>query len=178
MAIEKIFNEGVDRREAVNEIRELIRKSIDEACTKSMKEKYAKSKKMVEKDMEGKDPCWDDHEMVGHKMKDGKKVPDCVPVKEGDDEKEMKDSEGKDSDDDGDDDEEGDDDEDDSLEEAMQVVAMMVGRGGKEEMTINRMDELKQAAKTRKYDYFTVMNARGQATKEYSVDPMGNLVEM
>jgi hypothetical protein len=29
------------------------------------------------------DPCWDSHEMVGHKMKDGKKVPNCVPsVKE------------------------------------------------------------------------------------------------
>ena len=27
-------------------------------------------------------PCWDDYEMVGHKMKDGRKVPNCVPVKE------------------------------------------------------------------------------------------------
>lgn len=27
------------------------------------------------------DPCWDDYEMVGHKMKDGRKVPNCVPKK-------------------------------------------------------------------------------------------------
>ncbi len=25
------------------------------------------------------DPCWDDYKMVGHKTKDGKKVPNCVP---------------------------------------------------------------------------------------------------
>lgn len=25
------------------------------------------------------DPCWDSHEMVGMKMKNGKKVPNCVP---------------------------------------------------------------------------------------------------
>lgn len=25
------------------------------------------------------DPCWDDYEMVGHKKKNGKKVPNCVP---------------------------------------------------------------------------------------------------
>jgi len=34
----------------------------------------------VEEDTDG--PCWDGYEMVGHKMKDGKKVPNCVPVKE------------------------------------------------------------------------------------------------
>jgi hypothetical protein len=28
------------------------------------------------------DPCWDDYEMVGHKMKNGKKVPNCVPKNE------------------------------------------------------------------------------------------------
>lgn len=33
-------------------------------------------------DMEGEDPCWDGYKMVGHKTKDGKKVPNCVP-KEG-----------------------------------------------------------------------------------------------
>lgn len=32
-----------------------------------------------EKDM--KDPCWKDYEMVGHKKKDGKEVPNCVPKK-------------------------------------------------------------------------------------------------
>ena len=25
------------------------------------------------------DPCWESHEMVGMKMKNGKKVPNCVP---------------------------------------------------------------------------------------------------
>jgi hypothetical protein len=28
------------------------------------------------------DPCWDDHEMVGKKMKNGKEVPNCVPKNE------------------------------------------------------------------------------------------------
>lgn len=28
-----------------------------------------------------KDPCWDTHEMVGTKKKNGKKVPNCVPKK-------------------------------------------------------------------------------------------------
>jgi hypothetical protein len=33
--------------------------------------------------MKGKDPCWKGYEMVGQKMKNGKKVPNCVPeVKE------------------------------------------------------------------------------------------------
>ena len=28
------------------------------------------------------DPCWEDYEMVGMKEKDGKEVPNCVPIKE------------------------------------------------------------------------------------------------
>ena len=28
-----------------------------------------------------KGPCWKDHEMFGTKMKDGRKVPNCVPTK-------------------------------------------------------------------------------------------------
>jgi hypothetical protein len=32
--------------------------------------------------MKGEDPCWDNYEMVGHKMKGGKKVPNCVPKNE------------------------------------------------------------------------------------------------
>lgn len=28
-----------------------------------------------------KDPCWEGYEKVGMKMKNGKLVPDCVPVK-------------------------------------------------------------------------------------------------
>jgi len=33
--------------------------------------------------MRGEDPCWDGYEMVGYKKKNGKKTPNCVPVKEG-----------------------------------------------------------------------------------------------
>jgi hypothetical protein len=29
------------------------------------------------------DPCWDGYEMIGMKKKDGKEVPNCVPLKEG-----------------------------------------------------------------------------------------------
>ena len=32
-------------------------------------------------EMKGEDPCWEGYEMVGHKMKNGKKVPNCVPKK-------------------------------------------------------------------------------------------------
>ena len=32
-----------------------------------------------EEKMKGKDPCWKGYEMVGHKIKNGKKVPNCVP---------------------------------------------------------------------------------------------------
>jgi hypothetical protein len=29
------------------------------------------------------DPCWDGYRMVGYKMKNGKKVPNCVPIEDG-----------------------------------------------------------------------------------------------
>ena len=29
------------------------------------------------------DPCWDGYEMIGMKKKDGKEVPNCVPLEEG-----------------------------------------------------------------------------------------------
>lgn len=32
--------------------------------------------------MSGDDPCWDGYEMVGHKKKGGKEVPNCVPANE------------------------------------------------------------------------------------------------
>jgi hypothetical protein len=35
----------------------------------------------MKKMKEESDPCWDSHEMVGMKMKNGKKVPNCVPKK-------------------------------------------------------------------------------------------------
>ena len=28
-----------------------------------------------------KNPCWKDYEMIGKKKKNGKKVPNCVPIK-------------------------------------------------------------------------------------------------
>lgn len=34
------------------------------------------------KQMKGEDPCWKGYEMVGKKMKKGREVPNCVPVKE------------------------------------------------------------------------------------------------
>jgi hypothetical protein len=34
------------------------------------------------KKMKGKDPCWDSHQMVGTKMKNGREVPNCVPKEE------------------------------------------------------------------------------------------------
>lgn len=34
------------------------------------------------KQMKGDDPCWKGYEMIGKKMKNGKEVPNCVPVKE------------------------------------------------------------------------------------------------
>jgi len=32
--------------------------------------------------MKGADPCWKGYEMIGKKNKNGKEVPNCVPVKE------------------------------------------------------------------------------------------------
>ena len=36
---------------------------------------------MAKKMKKGKGPCWEGYEMVGTKMKNGKKVPNCVPMK-------------------------------------------------------------------------------------------------
>ena len=43
-----------------------------------MKLLFEKWRKLLEKD----DPCWEGYEMVGMKTKDGKEVPNCVPVQE------------------------------------------------------------------------------------------------
>jgi hypothetical protein len=37
------------------------------------------TKKSADKEIKGGDPCWKGYEMVGHKIKNGKKVPNCVP---------------------------------------------------------------------------------------------------
>ena len=50
----------------------------------SAKKEHKKFKDVTEaKKMKGKDPCWKGYEMIGKKNKNGKEVPNCVPVKEG-----------------------------------------------------------------------------------------------
>ena len=49
-------------------MKELIRKILLEEIN-SLQEK-------------GKNPCWDKYEMIGMKTKDGKEVPNCVPIEE------------------------------------------------------------------------------------------------
>lgn len=43
---------------------------------------HSKLEEGENKEMEGKDPCWKGYEMVGTKKKNGKEVPNCVPVEE------------------------------------------------------------------------------------------------
>jgi hypothetical protein len=31
-------------------------------------------------ELSNEDPCWDGYQQIGMKMKDGKKVPNCVPI--------------------------------------------------------------------------------------------------
>ena len=50
----------------------------------SAKKEHKKFKDVTEaKKMKGEDPCWKGYEMIGKKKKNGKEVPNCVPVKEG-----------------------------------------------------------------------------------------------
>lgn len=35
--------------------------------------------KVSGEEIKGENPCWDGYGMVGHKKKDGKEVPNCVP---------------------------------------------------------------------------------------------------
>lgn len=46
-----------------------------------MKELIKEKIKEVIKEKKSDDPCWDDYEQIGTKMKDGKEVPNCVPKK-------------------------------------------------------------------------------------------------
>lgn len=47
---------------------------------KPILEQIAKTYDLIEKKkMKGEDPCWDGYEMIGHKTKNGQKVPNCVP---------------------------------------------------------------------------------------------------
>jgi hypothetical protein len=45
------------------------------------KKKAASKKASTKKKHTGPDPCWKGFEQLGMKMKDGRKVPDCIPKK-------------------------------------------------------------------------------------------------
>jgi hypothetical protein len=66
----------------------MVFSSLVESYKKNGLKAVAKMKKEEVEDldeaekMKGEDPCWDNYEMVGHKMKGGKKVPNCVPKNE------------------------------------------------------------------------------------------------
>ena len=47
---------------------------------------YNQYKGVIHKHLVKDDPCWENYEMVGTKIQDGKEVPNCVPKKEKDDE--------------------------------------------------------------------------------------------
>jgi len=47
---------------------------------------YNQYKGVIHKHLVKDDPCWENYEMVGTKVQDGKEVPNCVPKKEKDDE--------------------------------------------------------------------------------------------
>ena len=49
----------------------------------SAKKSHKKYKDVTEdKKIKGDDPCWKGYEMIGKKKKNGREVPNCVPVKE------------------------------------------------------------------------------------------------
>ena len=54
MGIEKIFEEDVNRKDAVDEIRSVIRKSIDESAKQAINEKYKKEEVKEEEEEEDK----------------------------------------------------------------------------------------------------------------------------
>jgi hypothetical protein len=68
-----------DKKETVKQKKEL----------KGYKEQLNKSEAYgilgIDSLQKGQDPCWDGYEQLGMKEKDGKKVPNCVPVKKGQD---------------------------------------------------------------------------------------------
>lgn len=154
MSIEKIFEEGVDRTEAVDSIRSVIRSAIEEASKVAIEEKYGK-KKMKEEEEET------DSEEEGVKEES---------EEESDEEEDESDEE---------EDESGEEEmEESQITEAIKVTASRVGgRRGTDEFTINRLSDLKKLAKSRQYDYMMVVKKNGVEI-EYTIDPQGNLVEM
>lgn len=151
MSIEKIFEEGVDRTEAVDGIRSVIRAAIEEASKVAIEEKYGK-KKIKEEEEET------DSEEEG--------------VKE-ESEEDSDEESGEEEDESGEEEM-----EESQITEAIKVTASRVGgRKGVDEFTINRLSDLKKLAKSRQYDYMMVVKKNGVEI-EYTIDPQGNLVEM
>jgi len=151
MSIEKIFEEGVDRTEAVDSIRSVIRSAIEEASKAAIEEKYGK-KKMKEEEEET------DSEEEG--------VKEETEEDSDEDSGEEEDESGKEE------------MEESQITEAIKVTASRVGgRKGTDEFTINRLSDLKKLAKSRQYDYMMVVKKNGDEI-EYTIDPQGNLVEM
>jgi hypothetical protein len=56
--------------------------SVAAASTQGVKQMPEEVELDEAEKMKGEDPCWKNYEMVGHKMKNGKKVPNCVPKNE------------------------------------------------------------------------------------------------
>ena len=52
---------------------------LENAVTKEQVEEETGQKLSLSEE-ELKEPCWDGYEMIGYKTKDGKKVPNCVPI--------------------------------------------------------------------------------------------------
>ena len=61
--------------------KEDMKGSIDR-LEKSLNREETELQEGQNKQVEGGDPCWKNYQMVGKKMKNGKEVPNCVPVKE------------------------------------------------------------------------------------------------
>jgi hypothetical protein len=56
---------------------------LENALTKeAVEEETGQKLSLSEEDL--KEPCWDGYEMIGYKNKDGKKVPNCVPIEAAD----------------------------------------------------------------------------------------------
>lgn len=131
MSIEKIFEEGVDRTEAVDSIRSVIRSAIEEASKVAIEEKYGK-KKMKEEEEET------DSEEEGVKEESEEESDE---EEDESDEEEMEESQ--------------------ITEAIKVTASRVGGRRGTDEFTINRLSDLKKLAKSRQYDYMMVVKKNG-----------------
>ena len=72
------------QKQVVNQAKKLEAEAARKYSSYDPEERYQP------KDMKkGEDPCWDGYEQVGMKDKNGKKVPNCVPVEKSEDEEEI-----------------------------------------------------------------------------------------